>query len=54
MFRTCDGTDPNLIRKIWIKDGLISTNGHWEDIPCNCGKTFDDVYHVVIYPHERF
>jgi hypothetical protein len=38
MIRHCTGTDPNLIR-----DGE----------PCDCGRTFDDVERLVIYPHTR-
>lgn len=39
MIRTCDGTDPNLVRA----DGT----------PCDCGRTFDDVRFMVTYPHLR-
>lgn len=42
MMRHCDGTDSNLIRK--VGDGYE---------PCACGLTFDDVNHMVIYPHRR-
>lgn len=40
MIRKCDGTDPNL------DDGKGN--------PCNCSAEFDDMYHLVIFPHERF
>jgi hypothetical protein len=35
VIRRCDGTDPNLGRFGY----------------CQCGRTFDDVTHSVIYPH---
>lgn len=37
--RHCDGTDPN----------LVDLYGN----PCSCGLTFDDVDHLVLYPHAR-
>lgn len=40
MLRTCNGSDRTLVGK----------NGG----PCSCGKTFDDVYRLVIYPHAEF
>jgi hypothetical protein len=47
MMRTCDGNDPNLVKYV---------PGDKEDVavPCDCGLTFDDVYHMVIYPHVKF
>lgn len=44
MLRKCDGTDDTLTRK--LDDGRY--------VPCDCGKEFDDVNHLVIYPHEWF
>lgn len=38
MQRTCDGTDPYLIK---------------DSVPCDCGETFDDVERSVIFPHVR-
>lgn len=40
MLRKCDGTDPNLR----AEDGKS---------PCACGKEFDDVDTVTIYPHPH-
>lgn len=49
MLRTCDGTDPNLTRP--ILEGEES--GPWPgSVPCDCGRTFDDVEYNVTYPHE--
>lgn len=45
MIRTCDGSDPNLIRYMHPEIGKIS-------IPCNCGLRFNDVEREVIYPHR--
>lgn len=42
MQRTCDGNDPTLLDQ-------AGPNRK----PCNCGKTFDDVDHSVIFPHPR-
>jgi hypothetical protein len=39
MIRHCDGTDPNLVGQ----DGY----------PCECGEEFDDVDHLVLFPHMR-
>lgn len=39
MIRNCDGTDPHLL----AEDRTL----------CACGLTFDDVDHVVVYPHQR-
>ncbi|HEX3643137.1 MAG TPA: hypothetical protein VHV10_17765 [Ktedonobacteraceae bacterium] len=38
MIRHCDGNDPNLIDE--------------DQNPCRCGKTFDDVYYMTVYPHD--
>ena len=43
MIRHCDGTDPNLIRE--------TETGY---VPCDCGLTFDDVNHLVIFPRREF
>jgi hypothetical protein len=49
MLRHCDGTDPNLQKR------MVSDNDESiEYVPCDCGLTFDDVNHLVIYPHEKF
>lgn len=55
MIRHCDGTDPNLIRDEppWDPSqppGVRDPDVHSER-PCDCGLTFDDVDHMVIYPH---
>ncbi len=40
MMRTCDGSDASLVGK----DGE----------PCKCGRTFNDSYRLVYFPHQRF
>lgn len=49
MYRTCDGNDPNLTRRVWSRK-----EKQYIFVTCSCGKTFDDVYHLTTYPHERF
>lgn len=44
MIRYCDGKDVNLIRQ--IKSGAYE--------PCDCGLSFDDVDHTVVFPHTPF
>lgn len=52
MQRHCDGTDPNLTRP--VREGE-EPEGPWPDSrPCDCGLVFNDVYRLVIYPHEKF
>ncbi len=64
MRRHCDGTDPNLTREIqqWQFDQpvmTVATAWQWAANPghviiqCQCGKIFDDVNHMVTYPHEE-
>lgn len=53
MKRTCDGTDPSLIKMVDdsgapVADGLLAA----EYVPCDCAAMFDDVYHSVIWPHD--
>jgi hypothetical protein len=52
MIRYCDGNDPNLVRvsEDWDENQCVGVKYE----PCACGLTFDDVNHLVIYPHERF
>jgi hypothetical protein len=45
MYRKCDGKDPSLIRFHELDDRYY---------PCDCGKVFDDVYHLTYYPHTKF
>lgn len=45
MIRHCDGNDPNLVKP--------DPDDPQRYIPCDCGLTFDDVEHRVIYPHEQ-
>jgi hypothetical protein len=52
MIRKCDGTDENLRKWILTKDSDNYDGGKY--VPCDCGLTFDDVYHLTIYPHEKF
>lgn len=49
MIRHCDGNDPNLTKVVGEEE-----NGRPIYEPCDCGKTFDDVYHLTIYPHQKF
>lgn len=54
MRRHCDGTDPNLIRHDppWDPSKLSQDQDCWgNERPCDCGRVFDDVYNLVIYPH---
>lgn len=44
MIRRCDGQDPNL-RRYDEETG--------EGRPCVCGKVFDDVWYLTVWPHER-
>jgi hypothetical protein len=41
VIRSCDGTDPNLLRYVETA------------VPCDCGLIFDDVFRRVIYPHTQ-
>ena len=43
MIRHCVGQDDTLVQ--W-KEGTL--------VPCDCDKTFDDEYHMVVFPHEKF
>lgn len=45
MIRTCNGDDPNLQEKD-EETGKYKVG--------NCGRTFDDVNHWTICPHEEF
>lgn len=52
MLRHCDGTDPNLIRKVRKGETPV---GPWPDsVPCDCGAEFNDDNHLVVYPHQEF
>lgn len=51
MIRHCDGTDPNLIRHLQRDSETPQIN--YISVPCDCGMTFDDVKHFVIYPHAE-
>lgn len=58
MRRHCDGTDPNLLRPT-EPDGSDSppdwkVRSDQTYRACDCGKLFDDVNTIVIYPHQRF
>lgn len=46
MIRTCDGSDPTLIRYLHEEIGGIP-------IPCNCGMRFNDAEREVIFPHAK-
>ncbi len=46
MIRTCDGSDPTLIRYVHPDLGDIP-------IPCNCGMRFKDTEREVIFPHRK-
>jgi hypothetical protein len=52
MWRHCDGTDPNLIRKVYpdVTD-LPTYRVAYE--PCACGLMFDDVQRSTVWPHDR-
>ena len=55
--RHCDGTDPNLIMFINKNTGKAIGQGtpvilsEEKTVPCDCGKVFDDVHYMVIWPH---
>lgn len=61
MIRRCDGTDPTLVRAVehdvreraagdcWTA-GNAWTRCHCYQ-PCACGRVFDDVDRMVIWPH---
>lgn len=53
MRRHCDGTDPYLIRHDppWEPGLLPREQERGPERPCDCGKTFDDVRYLVVYPH---
>ena len=51
MQRTCDGTDPNLLRYEHKPEDCTDFPICRHTRPCDCGKTFDDVEYTVIYPH---
>jgi len=53
MIRHCDGFDTNLVRKVTTGPDAHGVM-HERYETCNCGATFDDVDHKVIFPHERF
>jgi len=46
MVRYCDGNDPYL-RKQVPGDG-----GEMIWVPCDCGRRFDDVKYLTVYPHS--
>lgn len=59
MMRTCDGTDPTLVRKETetFETGQGGTHyderpGLYRYVPCACGTTFDDEVRSVIAPHD--
>ena len=43
MIRHCDGKDQFLVKM--LEDGTT--------IPCDCGRTFDDINYMVVYPHRE-
>jgi hypothetical protein len=50
VIRRCDGTDPNLTRD--VREGE-QQRGPWPGtVPCDCGRVFDDVDRLTIYPHS--
>ena len=55
MIRFCDGTDPNLIMYLnFDGDRMTDHPRTGRPVPCDCGKRFNDINHLVIYPHEEF
>ena len=48
MIRKCDGTDPNLVLSPLMDYREDKDKGK----PCTCGKVFDDVIFMVVYPHH--
>lgn len=54
MIRHCDGNDPNLLRDDWSEgqDEMGYAKAGYK--PCDCGKMFDDVNHLTIFPHYKF
>lgn len=58
MIRTCTGDDPTLSRYPHNDKGECpkhNPNGSCscKPSPCNCGMTFEDDNHMVIYPHAE-
>lgn len=58
MMRKCDGTDPHLRMPIDDTTGERVINvrehkGKYTYRPCDCGLRFDDVYRMVIWPHNE-
>jgi hypothetical protein len=50
--RHCDGTDPYLLRE--LRPGEQPSESTFLGMtPCDCGRTFDDVQRMTIYPHDR-
>jgi hypothetical protein len=62
VLRTCDGTDPNLTRRLPADrfDPATMVLSPWNMTAeagevvtqCGCGLVFDDVYRMVCWPHE--
>lgn len=52
MIRRCDGTDPNLTRPLRPGENYDAGRCPWPNAaPCDCGKVFDDVERLTVYPH---
>lgn len=53
MRRRCDGSDPNLVRNDppWDPSKLPGEQTVGPGHPCDCGRVFDDVERMVIFPH---
>jgi hypothetical protein len=47
VIRRCDGTDRNLVRPAREGEEATLPGGY---VPCDCGRTFDDVDRMVIGP----
>lgn len=66
MMRHCDGTDPNLTRRVLtthFEPATQTRSDVWQGaaagtdytiINCACGLSFDDVDHRTTWPHEGF
>jgi hypothetical protein len=55
MIRHCDGADPNLIQYV-TPDGDRTDDVLQQDRerrkPCDCGRVFNDVRYMTIWPHR--